>query len=44
MKFFRNLKHILLSSVLSLAIIFSSIFLFADEFTHSLNGFFVYRT
>lgn len=44
MKFFRNLKHIFLASVLSLMIIFSSILILGDEFTHSLGGFFIYRT
>ena len=44
MKFFRNLKHIFAVTLISLSIIFSSIFIFGDEFTHSLSGFFVYRS
>jgi class 3 adenylate cyclase/CHASE2 domain-containing sensor protein len=44
MKFFRNLKHIFAVSIVSLGMIFWSIYIFQDDFTHSLNGFFLYRT
>lgn len=44
MKFFRNLKHIFAVTLISLSIISSSVFIFGTEFTHSLDGFFTYRT
>lgn len=44
MKFFRNLKHIFAVSIVSLAMIFWSIYMFRSDFTNSLNGFFLYRT
>lgn len=44
MKILKNLKHIFAVSVISLSLIGSSLFVFGDEFTDAMNGFFVYRT
>lgn len=44
MKFLKNLKHIFVVTILSLSLMYGAIFLFDDEFTNSINGFFVYRT
>jgi len=44
MQFLKNLKHIFAIAVLSLFILFASIFLFSEEFSNSINSFFIYRS
>lgn len=44
MKFFRNLKHIFVVTMIALMMIFGLMRIFSDTFTNSLNGFFLYRT
>jgi class 3 adenylate cyclase/CHASE2 domain-containing sensor protein len=44
MQFLKNLKHIFAIAVLSLFILFASIFLFSEEFSKSINSFFIYRS
>jgi class 3 adenylate cyclase/CHASE2 domain-containing sensor protein len=40
----KHLQHILVTSMLSLTILFGSIMMFSGEFSNSINWFFVYRT
>lgn len=44
MRKLKNLKHIFVIILISLSLMMGSIILFSDEFTESMNGFFVYRT
>jgi|GEM_PF-6849295 len=44
MQFLKNLKHIFAIAVLSLFILFASIFLFSAEFNDSINSYFIYKT
>jgi class 3 adenylate cyclase/CHASE2 domain-containing sensor protein len=44
MKKLKHLQHILVTSMLSLTILFGSIMMFSGEFSNSINGFFIYRT
>ena len=44
MRKLQNLKHIFVIILLSLGILFGFFMLFSQEFTNSINGFFIYRT
>jgi hypothetical protein len=44
MRKLKNLKHIFVIILISLALLFGYIMIFADEFADSMNGFFIYRT